>query len=756
MEIIGKSIPRVDAVEKIRGRALFVDDLKIDGMIYAGVVRSMEPHLLIKEVRIKNGKRNKKYLGMFTAKDIPGENIVPLVLRDWPFLAEKVAKFYGDPVALVAGENRDAVDEMLDRVEVVGEPIEGVFSPIEAMESDRVKVYGEDNIFKRFVIDKGDTEKGFADSDIIVEGEFETGHQVHSYLEPQGMIAIPEPDGCMTIFGSMQCPFYVRDAVSSILSIPLSKVRVIQMTTGGAFGGKEDVPSQVAGQAALVAFRLKRPVKLVYSRREDFLSMSKRHPSVVKVKYGARKNGKLLACQIKFILNAGAYATLSPIVLWRGTVHAMGPYHIPNVKVESYAVATNLVPCGAFRGFGQPQVAFAQESTIDMLSERLGISPARLRMINRLDKGRYTGSGQEIRGGCGMAEVLQKTCRAADFEKKWRDRGSRKNRDFAYGIGLSTTFYGVGLGAGGAHLDKAGAYIQVEKDGSVSVYIGNIEMGQGALTILSQITAQAMGCKVERITIQKVDTTTVPDSGPTVASRTTIMSGNAILNACNGIVQRMIGVAEEILGRKVQGRVWSDHAEDIRKGILSYEEVIRECHRRRIKMSESGWVKVEGTSFNEKGQGSPYKVYTYSTNIAEVEVDLSTGEVRVIHFYSGHDVGRAINPVLLAGQIEGGVLKGVGYSLMEELIFENGKMMNPSFLDYTIPTSMDMVKIHPIIHEDPYEEGPFGAKGIGEPPFIGVAPAIANAIHDATGLRFHRLPIKPEQILKRLMNKEGK
>jgi len=752
MEVVGKSKLRKDAIDKVTGKAKFIDDYKRGDVLYISTLRSPEPHIRILSIDTKKALSIDGVVRIITYKDIPGKNKIPLVFDDYPFLAEKLAKFKGQSIALVVAKTKEVADKAVKKIQLKYKKLPAVFDPLESIKKKSLKIFGKDNIFRTYKIRKGDIKEGFKKADVIIERTYRTNYQVHAYLEPQGMLAEMGIDGTVNIFGSMQCPFYVLDAVSAVLGIPQSKVRVVQATTGGAFGGKEDVPSIVAGHAALASYLTGRPVKLIYSREEDFESMSKRHPGWTKIKIGAKKNGKITAIKIKYILDSGAYVTLSPIVLWRGTVHAAGPYAIDNVWVDSFAVATNKVPCGAFRGFGQPQANFASESIIDELADILNINPLKIREINFIKKGKATMTGHKIRDSFGLDQVVRNVVKMSKFEKKW-SHPEKKKGDIRKGIGIATTIYGVGLGAEGKFLEKAGAHVQIFKDGSVLIAVGNTEMGQGAFTVLTQIASETLGAPYEVVNIVEPDTTRVPDSGPTVASRTTVMSGNAIIDGCKIIRDRIDEVVRSVLKAKKEQKVVAKGGYYFIKGNpkrkIKYFDVIDECYKRRIHMSSQGYYKVKGTSFSRiTGLGEPYFTYTTSCFVAEVEVDMKTGIVKILNFYSGHDIGKAVNPQQAEAQIQGGAVQGIGYAIYENLVVTEGSIITNNFTGYIIPTVRDVPdEIKAIIVEDRYKDGPYGAKGLGEPPLIGGAPAIANAIFNATGKRIRSLPILPEKII---------
>ncbi|MEA3506263.1 MAG: molybdopterin cofactor-binding domain-containing protein, partial [Elusimicrobiota bacterium] len=536
-------------------------------------------------------------------------------------------------------------------------------------------------------------------------------------------------------------------ALVKVLGIKYSKVRVIQAETGGAFGGKEDMPSIVAAHAALLSQKTGMPVSLIYDREEDFHTMSKRHPSRTRIKYGATSDGKIVACEAEYIVNGGAFCTLSPIVAWRGIIHITGPYDIENVKADSYAMATNTVPCGAFRGFGQPQVNFANEILIDELAEKLNMDSVELRRKNLLKPGSITATGQTVGSSCGMEETLDKTLDKIKFkEYKGSDSGPVKR-----GMGISTVFYGVGLGAEGKYFAKAGAQVHIKEDGSVFVAVGNVEMGQGAETVFNHICADTLGCNYDMVEVIEPDTTRVPDSGPTVASRATLMGGNAVKDAALKVREVLIKVAAQKLGVRPFDIKIKDGKYTSEEGELDYAEVVNLAYQSRERVAAQGWYKIENVSFDEKtGLGDAYPVYSFSTNACEVEVDTQTGVVKVVRLVAAHDVGKAIHPPSAEGQIQGGATQAIGYALYENLVLEEGKILNPSLSGYTIPTTMDMCDVEPILVESAYEEGPFGAKGLGEPPMVGPAAAILNAIHDATGVWFRKAPCLPEDIVKKL------
>ncbi|MFP4497249.1 MAG: xanthine dehydrogenase family protein molybdopterin-binding subunit [Vulcanimicrobiota bacterium] len=760
MPAVGKNLIRVDSREKVTGEAKYIEDINYTNQLHSKIVFSTVPHGKIKSIDFAEALKVDGVVDVITVKDVPGKNHVHIIMDDYPIYAEDKVKFTGQIVAMVVAETAAAAEAGRDLVEVEYEPLDYSLEILESIKKDAVKIYGDDNIFKKYQVLKGDTDSAFKNADIIVENEYRTGYQEHAYIETQGVLALPGHDGSMTIYGSMQCPFYVHDAVTDTLGIPSSKVRIVQTVTGGGFGGKEDVPSLIASAAAVAAHKTKRPCKLILTREEDIMAMSKRHPSLTRYKTAADKDGNLLAIDVTYYLDAGAYSTLSPVVLWRGAVHALGPYRCPNIKVHAYAVATNKVPCGAYRGFGTPQILFAHESQMDALADRLKMDPYELRSRNALKFNEETITGQKLNQSFGLDKVMEQAHEKSGWDKKRREFGFDKGAgDIRKGIGMSTIFYGVGLGAGGKYIARAGAYVEVYKDGSLSLAVGTTEMGQGMRTVLSQIASEEMGVPLEKVHMLETDTTRVPDSGPTVASRSTVMSGNAILEACRQLKTRMAPVAARILQAKHQEIVFRDgkvFVEDYPDWAITFDRLAEQCVAEKIHLGQQGWFEAPYTSFDEaNGQGWAYFTYAYACNVAEVSVDIKTGAVTVDRLTAAHDVGKAINPVLVEGQIEGGSMQGMGYGVVEDIIHdEKGNIINPNFSTYIIPTVKDVPEIESVIVEEHFPRGPFGAKGFGEQPLMGIAPAVVNAIAHATGTRPDRIPAIPERIVHWIQEKQ--
>ncbi len=743
--MIGAPVARPDAVDKVRGEARFVDDLAFPGMLFGKVIRSAVPHARIRELDLTKVADHPQVVCTMTADETPGRNVVHVIYDDQPALAKEIVRYIGEPIALIATENRRSAQEAEALVQIDYEELPAVFDPLEALKHDAPVVAVPEaveqrpNLFNEMRLVKGDIEQGFAEADAIVEGEYRTGYQEHAYLEPQGAIAVPEEHGAITIYGSLQCPFYVQTAVAKVLGLPLSKVRVIQTATGGAFGGKEDVPSLVASLAALLAWKARHPVKLVFDREEDVLTTSKRHPAIVQYRTGAKKDGTLTAIEVDFVYNAGAYQTLSSAVLWRGLITAAGPYRIPHVSIRGRSVATNTVPCGAFRGFGSPQVIFPHESQLDLLAERLGINRLEIRRRNALNPGDETAAGQRLEQSVGVKETIEQAGKLANWNTRLKSIGA-SNASYRYrkrGLGISTVMYGVGLGAKAPFLDKAGAYLKLEPDGSVAVAVGTVEMGQGLTTVLTQITSEALEIPMDRIHLAPVDSSRVPDSGPTVASRGTIMSGLAILDAASKLRQRILKLATDlnIPETEIPDRL---------------PEIARAFWLRNLDPATEGWTSAQSVDWDaETGQGNPYFVYSYATHIAEVEVDLSTGEVSVEDYVAVHDSGKILNLQTASGQVEGGIAQGLGFALMEEIPAKNGHLQADGFTTYRIPTIRDVVPYSKVdFVEALYPPGPFGAKGIGEVPLMAAHAAVSRAVAHALGKEICAYPLSPERVKK--------
>jgi len=760
---VGRRVTRVDAADKVTGSALYVDDLCLPGMLHAAVVLPHIAHARLAGLDTGRALALPGVRAVVTAKDIPGVNQVGVVDADQPLLVEDTIRYTGDAVAVVIADTAALAREGAALVGLTCEELPAVFDALEAMEQGAPRVHEKGNVFLEYRVRKGDVDRGFEDADVVVERTFRTFHQEHCYLEPLGAIAVPDGSSSITVYGSMQCPFYVQKAVATALGLPLASVRIVQTVTGGGFGGKEDSPSEICACAAVAAWKVGRPVKLVHTREEDFYRSSKRHPMVVTYKLGATRDGRFTAARIRIVADAGAYSTLTPVVLFRATAHATGPYEIPNVETLARAVYTNRQTTGAFRGFGQPQTIFANESVVDEVAEALGIDPIEIRILNCLDVGKRTATNQLLTESVGLRETLE---RARDVSG-WREKraasagladraGCAKAPDrFRRGIGVGSIYYGVSLGAKGLALDGSGALMNVYRDGSVRIAIGGTEMGQGLLTVLSQIAADALGIAVASVHVDLVDTSAVPDSGPSVASRTTLMTGNAIVDAATQVKGVMGAVAADLLGIEPSTVAFGGGSVGCGSKRMTFRELADACWARNVNTAASGWYAAPISTFDENGQGDAYAVYSYATHVAEVEVDTETGLVRLSRVTAAHDVGKVLNPETLEGQIQGGVLQGAGMALCEKMQTDGGRIVTPDLATYIIPTAVDAPEIEALFVEHPYSRGPFGAKGVGETPAMPGAAAIANAVAHAIGVRFEELPITAESVKRALMERKS-
>jgi CO/xanthine dehydrogenase Mo-binding subunit len=734
LEIIGQPILRKEGADKVTGRARYVDDLTFPEMLHGVTVRSPIARGRIRSVKYGEGIPWHEFI-IVTAKDIPGSNCVALILEDQPYLADEFVNHPEEPILLLAHTDKYLLEEARRAVTFDIEPLPAIFT-IQGSLNKTELIWGEDNTFKKFLIEKGDVDSEWAKADFIVEGEYETGAQEQLYIENNGMIATANPTEGVTVWGSMQCPYYIHKALIKLFDLPPEKIRVVQAATGGGFGGKEEYPSVIAGHAALLAWKAGKPVKMIYDRAEDMAATTKRHPSRTRIRTAVTKDGKLLAAEVDFVIDGGAYATLSSVVLSRGTIHAAGPYNWPNVRVRSRAVATNHPPHGAFRGFGAPQSIFAMERHLNKVAQTVGLSPEELRRRNFLKPGEATSTGQVINEKIDLDALLTRALNLSDYHAK-KARFAEFNAANATekkGIGFATFMHGAGFtGSGEVYLASV-VGIEATPTGQVRVLTSNTEIGQGTYTIFSQIAAQALEIDAEMIEIAQPDTANVPNSGPTVASRTTMIVGKLVESAALGLKQTLIGSG--LLGE-------SYSTEEFASACRSYLSAHGELK------SFSKYEAPPGVHWDdEKYQGEAYGAYTWAVYVAEVTVDLTTYEARIDDFVALQEVGKVIHPVLAAGQIEGGVAQAIGYALYENVVWQNGRMVNNQMTNYIMPTSADLPPIRVFFEELPYAYGPSGAKGIGELPMDGPAPAILNAIEDAIGFAANRIPLMPETLMK--------
>ena len=733
-QFIGQPILRKEGVEKVTGRSRYVDDLTFPDLLHGATVRSPIARGRIRSISFGEDMPWHEFT-IVTAKDISGANCVALILEDQPYLADEIINHAEEPILLLAHPDKYLLEKARRAIKFEIDPLPAIFT-IEDSLNQTETIWGEDNVFKKFLIEKGNVDEVWAKADFIVEGAYETGAQEQLYIEPNGMIAIANPTEGVTVWGSMQCPYYVHKALIKLFGLEPEKIRVVQATTGGGFGGKEEYPSMIAGHAALLAWKSGKPVKMIYDRAEDMVATTKRHPSHSHIKTAVTKDGRFLAAEVDFVIDGGAYATLSSVVLSRGTIHAAGPYNWPNVRVRSKAVATNFPPHGAFRGFGAPQSIFAMERHLNKVAQTVGLSPEELRRRNFLTEGETTSTGQLIREKIDLNRLLDRAFQLSEFhEKKKRfAEFNAANSTEKKGIGFATFMHGAGFtGSGEVYLSSV-VGVEATESGKVRVLTSNTEIGQGTFTIFSQIAAQALGIDVGQIEIAQPDTANVPNSGPTVASRTTMIVGKLVESAALGLKQTLVGSG--LLGETYSTQ---EFTEACRAHIAKHSEL----------KSFSKYEAPPGVHWDdEKYQGEAYGTYAWAVYVAEVTVDLVTYEARVDDFVALQEVGKVIHPVLAAGQIEGGVAQAIGYALYENVVWQNGRMVNNQMTNYIMPTSADLPPIRVYFEEVPYTYGPSGAKGIGELPMDGPAPAILNAIEDAIGKPVNQIPLMPETLMK--------
>jgi CO/xanthine dehydrogenase Mo-binding subunit len=729
----GASPLRREGPAKLTGAAKYTDDLVFPGAWFGATIRSSDAHARLAAIEF-DPAFDWSSVVVVIAADIPGDNVVSSIKADQPILVPLGGEIqhHGEPLALLAAADRATLRAARRAVRIRTEPLPAVFDPLLA-----------DHLFAEYELASGDPDAAFAAADLILEGEYRVGHQEQLYIENNAMIALPRTDGGVTVHGSLQCPYYVHTALKRGLGIDDRQARVIQAETGGGFGGKEEFPSVIALHAALLAGKAGRPVRMIYDRHEDLTATTKRHPAIVRHKTGVTHDGRLIAMQIEVVMDGGAYCTLTPVVLSRGAIHAGGPYRCPNVRIRARAARTNTPPNGAFRGFGAPQVQFATETHLNRIAEALGISPLEIRRRNVYVVGDTTPTGQVLRGSVAGEEVLERAAEAGEFVRlRARHDTSRARRAgsgtvpgsplrtgperIASGVGLALAWHGAGFtGSGEVHLASV-VSLELTADGEISILTASTEMGQGTRTIFPQLVADALGVPYEAVEIAPQDTAFVPDSGPTVASRTAMVVGGLLIQAA----QRLRAQVEAATGG-------------------TFAETYREHAR------VHGTVRIDqrfepypGVGFDDATyRGDAYPAFGWAACVASVDVDLDTGEVHVRDVVAADDVGRVIHPVLAEGQVEGGTLQAVGYATIEEIKLRDGGYLNDRLATYIIPTSLDAPRITTILVEAPFDAVPHGAKGVGELPMDVGAPAVVAAIADATGVWVTDLPASPERIL---------
>lgn len=729
--IVGKRVPRKEGLDKVTGRARYVDDMLLPGMLFGATVRSKIARGKIHKISFGEGISWNEFT-IVSAKDIPGKNCIALILDDQPCLAEDVVNHPEEPILLLAHADKHALWKAIEAILIEYDPSPPVFT-IEESERCSEIVWGSDNVFKRFLIEKGDVDSVWQDAAHIIEGEYSTGAQEQLYIEPQGMIAAFDAVQGITVWGSLQCPYYIHKALMKLLDLPEDKVRVVQMETGGAFGGKEEYPSMIGAHAALLARKSGRPVKIVYDRTEDMAATTKRHPSRTRLRTAVDRDGKILGGEIDFTIDGGAYATLSSVVLSRGTIHAGGAYHWPNVRIRSKAVATNSPPHGAFRGFGAPQSLFALERHMDRIAQVVEVAPEEIRRRNFLKPGHSTTTQQEITENIDLVKLQDRALELADYHaKRKRFASENSSSQIKKGIGIAAFLHGAGFTGSGERYLSSVVGVEARADGSIYVLVSSTEFGQGTNTILCQIAATALDLPYEFVRIAQPDTNAVPNSGPTVASRTAMVIGSLVASAALGLKKTLLGSG--LLNERYSGKEFS-------------EACSRFVAERGALRSLARYEAAPGIFWDdEKYRGSAYAAYAWAVYVAEVSVDLTSYAVSVNDFVALQEVGKVIHPILAEGQITGGVAQAIGFALYEKVVWDKGHMANAQMTNYIMPTSADLPPIRVYFEELGNVHGVYGAKGIGELPMDGPAPAIINAVKDAIGVHFTAIPLLPEDI----------
>jgi xanthine dehydrogenase molybdenum-binding subunit len=744
--VIGSTQSRPDALPKVTGTAVFTDDLVFAHMLHGRALRAGVPHAVLRRLDVSRARRLPGVAAVLTADDIPGENRHGLVVRDWPVLVavgEKV-RTVGDAVAIVAAERRDLAAQALALIEAEYDPLAVVSDPVQARRPDAPPVHAQGNLLKHIKVRKGDVEQGLREAEIVLDHTFHTPMTEHAFLEPECSLARPLADGRLEVYVGSQIPYADREQIAASLGVPQESVRVIGMLIGGGFGGKEDITGQI--HAALLARATGRPVKVLYDRHESLLVHPKRHATQIRVTLGARRDGTLMAAQTELYGDTGAYASLGDKVMTRATTHSAGPYIVPHVRADCYAMYTNNPPAGAFRGFGVTQSCFAIESVMDELAAELGIDPIEIRRRNALRVGEETNTGQRLTESVGLLECIDKL--EAELRRRcegdpFRARPVPGAPTLRRAWGVAVAYKNTGLGGGAP--DKAGAEVELYDDGHLEVRTASAEIGQGLVTVLQLIAAEEMGVPADRVNVLLSDTDLTPDGGPTTASRQTFVAGNAVLHAARTLRQAAAATVAEHM--------------DCPPDEVRFVEGLAQVADRRVPLGTvAGWMRAEGrkpsTSYEywapeTKPLGSGGDIhfaFAFAAQAAEVEVDLATGEVRVLQVIAATDVGRALNPLGLQGQVEGGVIMGIGNALTEEFIVNEGVVFTDRLARYRMPSIVQTPEITSLVVEHPVASGPYGAKGVGEIVSIPTSPAITNALYNACGVRIRRLPVDQDAL----------
>jgi len=751
-EIIGNSVARVDAPPKSDGSPVFSADHKLVNPLYVVPVMAPVASGILKNVETSSAKKMPGVACVITAQDIPGEKRYGMLMKDQPVLVEDRIHSRQDIVALVAADSPEQAESAAHTVQVKAKNLSAVFDPREALEEGAPVVQpsfpGEagPNILSHIKIRKGNPQSGFSEASVITKNVYETQLIDHAYLEPDTGYVVPNPDGTIDCIGPTQCPHMVRRVIAPILDLAQTDVRFVSTPPGGAFGGKEETSIEISMRAGLVALRTGRPAIYSYTREESLGAKAKRVPVVIEHKIGADREGRIRAIRIHIYINKGPYAAVGAGILKKLVVHSTGPYECENVWVDGYIVRTNSINTCAMRGLGVPQIHYAAESQMDELALRLEMDPFEIRRINGFRIGSVTATRQVLDQSVGLMDCLDTAEKALSPIRRNTVGGDRLLK----GRGVAAFWYSTGAAGQSGSSDSCGAQVHVTDDGKVQVGVGIIELGQGSHTVLSQIAAEAMGVTLEDVRYMPVDTNALPESGFTAGSRSTTIPGNAICQAIAQIREQLAPIAAEMLEGRTEDVDFHGGSVFIRgapERSVAFKDVVKRALMLGSPITGQGWYSTGPLTFNpDTGEGRPFMVYSYGVQVADVDVDPETGEVWVRRVVAAHDVGRAINPAGVTGQIEGGIEMGLGQALIEEIDVHEGVVLTPDLARYEIPVSMDTPEIQALIVEDRNATGPYGAKGVGESALVPTLAAISNAVRDAIGIRICRLPITPERV----------
>jgi len=755
MNVVGHSEKVQDIVERVTGRAKYTDDYVFDGMLFARTLRSRYPHARILNIDTSAAKALPGVRAVLTAADVPGENLHGLVHFDWPVLCGDKVRYMGDAVAIVAADTQEIADQAIALILVEYEPLGVVADPVYARTPEASVLHeGREggNLLKHIKVRHGDMERGFAESDVVIERTYHTPTTEHAFLEPECAIGIPAGYDAehekLTIYVGSQIPYQDRNQIARAMKLPDEAVRVRGTLIGGGFGGKEDIAGQI--HVSMLAEVTQRPVKMLYTRQESLLFHPKRHATIIRIKTGAKKDGTLMAVEAELYGDGGAYASLSDKVMTRATTHATGPYNVPNAKIDCYAMYTNNPPSGAFRGFGVTQSAFAVEQNMDLIAEAIGMDAVEFRLKNAQKVGVTTGTGQLLRESVGLIETIEKV--DADMRPNGHFQWGWREGDMAYGWGIACAYKNTGLGGGAP--DKSDAEIEAFEDGSVEVRSSSADMGQGLVAVLAQCAAEELGLPYSHVRVLLSDTDLTPNGGPTTASRQTFMSGNAVRHAAANLRDALTTIVSEELDYPPDRLRFEEGLVRVNGSSISFGDAVKMAKKQGIstRILHEYW----GPKTQPLGTGGDmHFAFSYATQAALVAVDLNTGAVNVEKIISATDIGRAINPLLLQGQIEGGIIMAMGNCLTESYIVENGVPWSTLLARYKMPSIKHTPEIISHLVEHRSSEGPYGAKGVGEIPSINTSPAIANAIYNAVAVRVFSIPVDQDALLRAMRKGEN-